>query len=100
MSLIARHFEANGIPSVVLGSARDIVEQCGVSRFLFTDFPLGNPVGRPDDPQMQKSILKMALELLPTASFARTTIQAPYQWDEDGEWRKTYMQLPVEPLSA
>ncbi|MEZ5231807.1 MAG: hypothetical protein R2749_03740 [Acidimicrobiales bacterium] len=47
MSLVARHLEANGIPTVIVGSARDIVEQAGVARFLFVDFPLGNPMGKP-----------------------------------------------------
>jgi len=64
VSLAARHLEANGISTVVLGSARDIVEQCGVPRFVFTDFPLGNPVGKPDDPAMQRAILEMAFTLL------------------------------------
>ena len=57
MSLVARHLEANGLPSVVVGSARDIVEECGVARFLFSDFPLGNPCGRPDDGTMQEAIV-------------------------------------------
>ena len=47
VSLAARHLEANGIPTVVIGSARDIVEECGVARFLFSDFPLGNGAGKP-----------------------------------------------------
>jgi len=93
VSLVARHLEVNGIPTVVLGSARDIVEQCGVSRFVFTDFPLGNPVGKPDDLSMQRTILQMSLTLLETARYPRTTIQAPFQWDEVGEWRRTYMQI-------
>ena len=50
MSLVSRHLEANGIPTAVIGSARDIVEECGVARFIFTDFPLGNPCGKPRDP--------------------------------------------------
>ena len=44
----------------MIGSARDIVEECGVSRFLFTDFPLGNPLGKPDDTQMQAETLELA----------------------------------------
>ena len=63
MSLVARHLEQAGIPTVVIGSARDIVEQCGVPRFLFTDFPLGNPCGAPYDVAMQSSIVGMALDL-------------------------------------
>ena len=37
MSLVARILEEAGIPTVILGSAIDIVEHCGVPRFLFTD---------------------------------------------------------------
>ena len=64
VSLVGRHLEANGIPTVVIGSARDIVEQCGVARFLFTDFPLGNACGRPWDVDMQRAIVSMAFDLL------------------------------------
>jgi len=49
VSLIARHLEANGIPTVIVGCAKDIVEQAGVPRFLWSDFPLGNSCGRPGD---------------------------------------------------
>ena len=50
LSLVARHLEANGLPTVIIGSALDVVEHCGVPRFLFTDFPLGNPCGHPWQP--------------------------------------------------
>ena len=40
MSLVARYLEAHGMPTVIIGSALDIVERCGVPRFLFVDFPL------------------------------------------------------------
>lgn len=93
MSLTARHLEANGIPTVVIGSARDIVEQCGAPRFLFTDFPLGNPCGKPHDPAMQRTIVGMALDLLEKATFPRTTVQAPFHWDETSDWRHTYMEI-------
>ena len=93
MSLVARHLEAHGIPTVVIGSARDIVEQCGVPRFVFTDFPLGNPCGRPYDADMQRTIVGTALDLLETARFSRTTIQTPFRWDAGGEWRASYMRL-------
>ena len=33
------------MPTVIVGSARDVVEECGVPRFVFSDFPLGNPCG-------------------------------------------------------
>ena len=100
MSLVARHLEAHGIPTVVLGSARDIVEQCGVPRFVFTDFPLGNPCGKPGDTNMQRAIVGMALDLLETARYPLTTLQTPFRWDETGEWRETYMELPEDTQAA
>jgi D-proline reductase (dithiol) PrdB len=91
--LTARHLEANGIPTVVIGSARDIVEQCGVPRFVFSDFPLGNPCGKPNDVAMQRDIVEIALHLVESTRYPRTTIQVPFTWDNDESWRKTYMEI-------
>ena len=92
MSLVARHLEENGVPTVLLGSARDVVEECGVARFVFTDFPLGNPCGKPRDAEMQRSIVGTALDLLERAWMARTTVQTPFRWDSD-EWRDAFMRV-------
>ena len=67
VSLVARTLEAAGIPTVVMGCAKDIVEHAGVPRFLFSDFPLGNPAGRPHDPDSQRGTLALALRLLESA---------------------------------
>lgn len=98
MSLVARHLEANGIPTVIIGSALDVVEYCGVPRFLFTDFPLGNPCGHPWDRAMQEKIVRQALDLLTTAVKPRTTVKAPFTWKEsDPGWRARYGRVdPAE----
>ena len=97
MSLAARLLEASGIPTVIVGSARDIVEYCGVPRFLFTDFPLGNPAGIPDDRAMQRAIVTQALHLLESAEAPRTTVTAPFTWNADPSWRAVYDRIdPVE----
>jgi hypothetical protein len=94
VSLGARLIEEAGLPTVVIGSARDIVEECGVPRFLFVDFPLGNPCGKPDDIEMQRSITGLALDLLEQAFVPRTTVQAPLVWDEsDDDWRLRFMHV-------
>jgi len=98
VSLVARHLEANGIPTVIVGSARDIVEHCGVPRFLFTDFPLGNPCGKPWDVAMQRRSVGMALDLLESAILPRTTVQTPFIWSEDSGWRERYAR--VDPAQA
>ena len=93
MSLIARHLEANGIPTVVMGCAKDIVEHCGVPRFLFSDFPLGNSAGRPHDPDSQRLTLELALQLLETAPGPRTTLQSPLHWPADPRWKLDFSNI-------
>src|SRR5262249_27251051 len=73
VSLAARMFEANGISTVIMGCAKDIVEHVGVPRFLFSDFPLGNAAGRPKDPESQALTLDLALRLLEHAPGPRTS---------------------------
>jgi hypothetical protein len=97
-SLVARHLEANGISTVVMGCAKDIVEHCGVARFLFSDFPLGNGAGKPHDKDSQELTLELALTLLETAAEPRTTLQSPLRWSESAEWKLDYCN--VERLSA
>jgi len=96
VSLVARTLEENGIPTVVIGSARDIVEECGVPRFLFSDFPLGNPCGKPGDSMMQRAIVGHAFDLLETACLPRTTVQTPFVWAEDASWKERYARVDAQ----
>ena len=68
MALVADALEASGIASVVMGCALDIVEHVGAPRFVFSDFPLGNAAGRPNDVDSQDATLALALDLLERAS--------------------------------
>lgn len=100
LSLAARHLEANGISTVVMGCARDIVEHCRVPRFLFSDFPLGNAAGRPHDPASQAETLRLALDLLGEASAPETTRRSPLEWPGPADWKLDYANAerltPVE----
>jgi hypothetical protein len=93
MSLAARHLEANGIATVVMGAAKDIVEHAGVPRFLFSDFPLGNAAGKPNDPASQALTLELALRLIESAPGPRTTVQSPLRWSEDPDWKLDYCNI-------
>jgi len=93
VSLVARHLEAAGIPTVIMGCAKDIVEYCGVPRFLFSDFPLGNSAGRPFDVDSQALTLELALRVLETAPAARTTVQSPLRWRDDASWKLDFSNL-------
>ena len=92
VSLVARSLEEAGVVTIVVGSARDIVEECGVPRFLFVDFPLGNPCGAPGDSAMQHSIVSLALDVVDTAIAPRTTVQAPQRWPSN-DWRPAFMNV-------
>ena len=93
VGLIARYLEANGLPTVIMGAAKDIVEHCGVPRFLWSDFPLGNPGGRPFDVDSQAQTLELALRVLESAPAARTTVSSPLRWSEDAAWKLDYLDL-------
>jgi hypothetical protein len=93
VSLAARHLEENGIPTVIMGCAKDIVEYVGVPRFLFSDFPLGNPAGRPHDPESQDLTLELALRVLESAPVPRTTVQSPLRWNDNPDWKLDFSNI-------
>jgi len=97
-SLIARHLEANGISTVVMGCAKDIVEHAAVPRFLFSDFPLGNSAGKPHDQASQALTFELAMRVLESAPSARTTVQSPLRWSTDASWKRDYNNVAI--LSA
>ncbi len=89
-SLVARHIEQAGIPTIIMGCAKDVVEHCGVPRLCFSDFPLGNAAGKPHDPASQAATLELALQLLEHAPGPRTTVQSPQRWADDARWKLDY----------
>ena len=94
MSLIARHLEAEGIPTVILGAAKDIVETVGVPRFAFSDVPRGSSAGLPHDVESQRTALEVALTVLEVAPGPRTTLQTPVVWPGDPHgWKRDLMNL-------
>jgi D-proline reductase (dithiol) PrdB len=95
ISLVARHLEANGISTVVMGCAKDIVEHAAAPRFLFSDFPLGNSAGKPHDPASQVFTLELALNVLEAAPGPQTTVQSPLRWSADACWKRDYNNVAL-----
>jgi D-proline reductase (dithiol) PrdB len=93
VSLAARALEQNGIATVIMGCAKDIVEHVGVPRFLFSDFPLGNAAGLPDDRPSQAFTLDLALRVLECAPAPRTTVQSPLTWSNSPAWKHDYCNI-------
>ena len=88
MSLVSRYLEENGIPTVVIAAARDIVEHCGVARMLHVDFPLGSPCGEPYDVEQQRAILELGFKVLEEAQGPRAIAVAPFKWGQGCEWKE------------
>ena len=86
MSLIARHFERKGLPTLILGSAFDILLAGMPPRAMFLNYPLGFETGKPFDKQSQYEVVQSALAEF--ESFDKPGIKTlPYEW-QDG-WDMT-----------
>jgi hypothetical protein len=96
VGLTARHLEENGIATVIIGSALDIIEYCGVPRYLFTDLPLGNPLGHPGDTDEQQQVVDLGLTLFESAIGPNRTLHAPVRWSASDDWRARYAQVRPE----
>ena len=64
MSTLAHVFEAAGLSTVVITPMRFIAEKMKTPRSLYAEFPLGLPLGKPRDPEFQRSVLRAAFALL------------------------------------
>ncbi|MBS1265482.1 MAG: hypothetical protein MAG471_01327 [Acidimicrobiaceae bacterium] len=64
MGTLASVLEASGIATVALSLIRQQVETTRPPRALHCEFPLGRPLGRPEDPAFQRSVLDAAFALL------------------------------------
>ena len=86
--LIARHLEGNGIPTVCLGSAHDILASGRAPRAVFVDYPMGHTSGKPFDRDDQLGIARSALRALETTTLPGDIHILPHRWDALGEWKK------------
>jgi len=50
---VARAIEESGLPTMVMGSAFDILSAAWPPRTAFVNYPLGHQAGRPNDPEDQ-----------------------------------------------
>ncbi len=56
--------EAAGLVTVTLGSIREQLYNTAPPRGLWCDFPLGRPLGKPNDPEFQHRVLAKAFDLI------------------------------------
>jgi hypothetical protein len=85
VGLVARVLEREGLTTVSLTSAIDITQRVRPPRVAFLNFPLGYPVGRPNQPDEQLAVLRTALRLAETATEPGRIVELPFEWP-DSDW--------------
>lgn len=80
MGLIARIVEAAGIPTVSISLTRELTISVGAPRSVFLKWPLGHPLGEPDQPAQQRRVIYTALQTLLAAHEPRTLVEPGYRW--------------------
>jgi len=83
VGLVARAIEAAEIPTVLVSTGRDLTELVCPPRSQFLNFPMGNPFGPPNEPEVQRSILRTALELAYLEIAPGQIVDLPDVWPSD-----------------
>ena len=82
MSLVANLVEASGIPTLLIGTVRDIVERVKPPRALCIDNPVGRTFGRPRASRKQESLLAEALGRAHAFKRKGQIIDLPSNWTD------------------
>ena len=69
VGLIQRAIEYVGMTTVSISLLREITEKTRPPRALFVPYPLGYPLGEPNNPDLQTRIMRAAFALLPRTDF-------------------------------
>jgi hypothetical protein len=73
------------MPTLCLGSARDIIDAGRPPRAAFLDYPLGHSAGKPFDTADQLSVVKAALEGFNSLTEPAQVLTLSNRWYDD-EW--------------
>ena len=72
-----------------MSSALDITRHVNPPRAAFLDFPLGHTTGKPNEPALQREILRDALEAFESLGAPSSVKLLPYRWSEDEDWKRS-----------
>jgi hypothetical protein len=64
VGLVQGAIEREGIATVSISLLREVTELIKPPRALFVNFPMGYPLGAPDNPGLQHRVISQALALL------------------------------------
>lgn len=95
MGLIARALEARGLPTLSMSCLWEVSNAFKPPRTVFLDFPIGCPAGKPNEPELQRDILRAALREAPRFDEPWRIHELPFQWSPDGnrDWEETVREI-------
>ncbi len=64
VGLVQAEIELRGIPTASISLLKEVTSILRPPRSLFVPFPMGYPLGLPNDPEIQLSVIRQALTLL------------------------------------
>mgnify|MGYP001340667029 FL=1 len=76
--------EGSGIPTLVIGTAFDIISKVTPPRAAFVDHPVGRTFGPPHDRQRNQNVLRKALDELPNFKPPSEIRDLGCRWSPDG----------------
>ena len=91
VGLIARALESAGVATTSLTSAWTITASANPPRAAFTDFPLGNTAGPPNEPETQRAIARHALGLIDEVVDPGSIVAFEHRWPS--EWKAEAREL-------
>jgi D-proline reductase (dithiol) PrdB len=94
-AIIARGLEAQGLPTIMLTVLREMADAFRPARPVFLDFPLGATVGKPNDPELQREILRQTLSAGIAMKEPWHVHDLPFQWSADGgrDWEDEVREI-------
>ena len=75
-----RSIEEIGIPTIIISALPPVTRQNGSPRAVAPLVPMGANAGAPNDPEMQRAILKDTLFQLIEIKTAGETVPLPYEY--------------------
>ena len=78
--LVQRAIEEAGIPSIIIAALPPVVRQNGTPRCTAPIVPMGANVGEPNNPEMQRNILRDTLIQLVELDSPGKIVPLPYEY--------------------
>ena len=66
--MLAHFFESYGFSTVLVGFVKEHIQAIKPPRALWLNFPMGRPLGKPNDPEYQKKVIRSAFNLFNSSS--------------------------------